>query len=187
MKSRIVQALTEYTDSITLAIGDGANDVSMLQSAPVSIGIRGREGMAAANSADISVGKFYDMKNVIFVHGAWNYSRLSKMTVFMLYKNIIMVVNMVCFILYSQMNPIKPFNEWSLSLNNVLFTSFPVIPLALLSKNLSYRLRMKFPVLYKSSNCNNGLTRYQLFCWFLLSCYHGIIPFMIIYYSYPDL
>ena len=34
-----------FPDKITLAIGDGANDVSMIMKAHVGIGIAGREGM----------------------------------------------------------------------------------------------------------------------------------------------
>lgn len=62
---------------ITLSIGDGANDVSMIMEAHIGVGIRGKEGSQAARSADYAIGQFKFLKNLLFVHGRWGYRRIS--------------------------------------------------------------------------------------------------------------
>lgn len=76
--------------TVTLAIGDGANDVSMIQAAHIGVGISGQEGLQAARSADFSIGQFRFLKKLLLVHGGWSYSRISKTVCIMFYKNIIL-------------------------------------------------------------------------------------------------
>jgi phospholipid-transporting ATPase len=80
------------TKSITLAIGDGANDVSMIQAAHVGIGIYGREGMQALAASDYAIGQFRFLSKLLFVHGIWNYKRLCKVILYSFYKNICLYV-----------------------------------------------------------------------------------------------
>jgi phospholipid-transporting ATPase len=79
-----------FSKSILLAIGDGANDVSMIQAAHVGVGISGVEGLQAARSADFAISQFRFLKKLLLVHGAWAYQRLSKMIFFYFYKNVAM-------------------------------------------------------------------------------------------------
>jgi phospholipid-transporting ATPase len=74
--------------TVTLAIGDGANDVTMIQAANVGVGISGLEGLQAARSADFSIGQFRFLRKLLLVHGGWSYSRITKVIVFSFYKNI---------------------------------------------------------------------------------------------------
>ena len=55
----------------TAAVGDGANDVSMIQEAHVGLGIAGREGRAAVRSSDFAFSKFRHLQRVLLVHGHW--------------------------------------------------------------------------------------------------------------------
>ncbi len=66
--------------------GDGANDVPMIQSAHIGIGISGNEGLQAANSSDYSISQFMFLQRLLLVHGAWNYWRLVKCILFSFYK-----------------------------------------------------------------------------------------------------
>ena len=75
------------SSSLLLAIGDGANDVSMIQAAHVGVGISGMEGMQAARSADIAVGQFKFLKKLLLVHGSWSYQRISVAILYSFYKN----------------------------------------------------------------------------------------------------
>jgi P-type E1-E2 ATPase len=70
----------------SLAIGDGANDVSMIQAAHVGVGISGEEGLQAANAADYSIGQFRFLKRLLLVHGRWSYRRVSKLILYSFYK-----------------------------------------------------------------------------------------------------
>jgi phospholipid-transporting ATPase len=73
---------------VVLAIGDGANDVSMIQAAHVGVGISGQEGLQAARSADYSISQFRYLRKLLLVHGSWSYQRLSKLILYSFYKNI---------------------------------------------------------------------------------------------------
>jgi hypothetical protein len=67
------------TKAPLLAIGDGANDVSMIQAAHVGVGISGVEGLQAARSADVAISQFRYLRKLLLVHGSWSYQRLSKL------------------------------------------------------------------------------------------------------------
>ena len=78
-KALVVKLVKKNTSSILLAIGDGANDVSMIQAAHVGIGISGVEGLQAARASDVAISQFRFLKKLLLVHGAWSYQRLSKL------------------------------------------------------------------------------------------------------------
>ena len=79
-KAEVVQMVQESAvgHQISLAIGDGANDVAMIQKADVGVGISGNEGLQAANSSDFAIAQFRFLARLLFVHGAWSYTRVSK-------------------------------------------------------------------------------------------------------------
>lgn len=88
-KALVVKVVKKYQkQAITLAIGDGANDVSMIQAAHIGVGISGLEGLQAARSADVSIAQFRFLRKLLLVHGAWSYHRVSKTILFSFYKNI---------------------------------------------------------------------------------------------------
>lgn len=72
---------------MTLAIGDGANDVSMIQTADVGIGISGQEGMQAVMASDFAIGRFKFLSRLLLVHGHWCYDRITKMFLYFFFKN----------------------------------------------------------------------------------------------------
>jgi len=81
----------------TAAIGDGGNDVSMIQEAHVGIGILGKEGRQASISADFAFTKFKYLRKALLVHGHWYYLRISILTQFFFYKNIVFITPQVLF------------------------------------------------------------------------------------------
>lgn len=88
-KALVVKLVKKNVDeSVTLAIGDGANDVSMIQAAHVGVGISGMEGLQAARSADFAIAQFRFLRKLLLVHGGWAYSRCSKLILYSFYKNI---------------------------------------------------------------------------------------------------
>ena len=84
----MVKLVKRNLKAILLAIGDGANDVSMIQAAHVGVGISGVEGLQAARSADVAIGQFRYLRKLLLVHGAWSYQRISKLILYSFYKNI---------------------------------------------------------------------------------------------------
>jgi phospholipid-transporting ATPase len=87
-KALVVKLVKRHLKSLLLAIGDGANDVSMIQAAHVGIGISGVEGLQAARSADVSIAQFRYLRKLLLVHGAWSYHRMSRVILYSFYKNI---------------------------------------------------------------------------------------------------
>lgn len=89
-KALVVKLVKRHVKALTLAIGDGANDVSMIQAAHVGVGISGVEGLQAARSADVAIGQFRYLRKLLLVHGMWSYHRISKVILYSFYKNIAM-------------------------------------------------------------------------------------------------
>lgn len=87
-KALVVKLVKRHLKAILLAIGDGANDVSMIQAAHVGVGISGVEGLQAARSADVAIGQFRFLRKLLLVHGSWSYHRLSKLILYSFYKNL---------------------------------------------------------------------------------------------------
>ena len=86
---------------ITLAIGDGANDVAMIHEARVGVGISGREGKHAANSSDFSIGQFRFLIPLLLEHGRYNYIRSSKLILYSFFKNLVLVSTLFYYTIYS--------------------------------------------------------------------------------------
>merc|ERR1719183_3446895 len=79
-------------EPVTLAIGDGANDVGMIQAAHVGVGISGLEGQQAVNSSDFAIAQFRFLERLLLVHGRWNFRRISKVINYSFYKNLVLVL-----------------------------------------------------------------------------------------------
>ncbi len=77
------------TTAITLAIGDGANDVSMIMEAHIGVGLYGNEGMRAVQSGDFALGEFQYLWRLLLVHGRWCYLRNSELVLYFFYKNLV--------------------------------------------------------------------------------------------------
>lgn len=92
-KAYIVKVVKEELQMRTLAIGDGANDVSMIQTADVGIGISGQEGMQAVMAADFALSRFKYLERFLLVHGHWSYDRLTNMVLYFFYKNAVSTNN----------------------------------------------------------------------------------------------
>uniref|UniRef100_A0A3P9MY19 Phospholipid-transporting ATPase n=1 Tax=Poecilia reticulata TaxID=8081 RepID=A0A3P9MY19_POERE len=86
-KAQVVELVKKYKQAITLAIGDGANDVSMIKAAHIGVGISGQEGMQAVLSSDFSFAQFRYLQRLLLVHGRWSYIRMCKFLQYFFYKN----------------------------------------------------------------------------------------------------
>uniref|UniRef100_A0A914Y9X5 P-type ATPase C-terminal domain-containing protein n=2 Tax=Panagrolaimus superbus TaxID=310955 RepID=A0A914Y9X5_9BILA len=94
-KETVVKTVKKYLKGKVLAVGDGANDVPMIQSADVGIGISGQEGLQAVMASDFALARFKFLKKLLLVHGHWFYYRLANVLLYFLYKNAMFV-----FVLY---------------------------------------------------------------------------------------
>ncbi|XP_052732385.1 LOW QUALITY PROTEIN: phospholipid-transporting ATPase 10 [Vigna angularis] len=149
-KALVTRLVKSGTGKTTLAIGDEANDVGMLQEADVGIGISGVEGMQAVMSSDIAIAQFKYLERLLLVHGHWCYRRMSSMICYFFFKNIITFgFTLFLYEVYASFSGQPAYNDWFLSLYSVFFSSLPVIALGVLDQDVSARYCLKFPILYQ--------------------------------------
>uniref|UniRef100_A0A8B9KTN3 Phospholipid-transporting ATPase n=1 Tax=Astyanax mexicanus TaxID=7994 RepID=A0A8B9KTN3_ASTMX len=150
-KSEVVEMVKKQVKVITLAIGDGANDVGMIQTAHVGVGISGNEGLQAANSSDYSIAQFKYLKNLLLVHGAWNYNRVAKCILYCFYKNIVLYIIEIWFAFVNGFSGQILFERWCIGLYNVIFTALPPLTLGIFERSCRKENMLKYPELYKTS------------------------------------
>jgi magnesium-transporting ATPase (P-type) len=115
-----------YPRPVTLAIGDGANDVGMIQEAQIGIGISGLEGQQAVNAADFAIAQFRFLKELMLVHGRWNYIRMSKVCMYSFYKNAVLVLTMFFFQIYNHWCGRSQYEDYVVAMFN-FFLGVPIL------------------------------------------------------------
>ncbi|KAK4782668.1 hypothetical protein SAY86_007042 [Trapa natans] len=153
-KALVTRLVKVKTGKTTLSIGDGANDVSMLQEADVGIGISGVEGMQAVMASDFAIAQFQFLQRLLLVHGHWCYRRIAMMICYFFYKNITFGFTLFWFEAYASFSGQPAYNDWYMSFYNVFFTSLPVIALGVFDQDVSARLCLKNPLLYQEGTQN---------------------------------
>ncbi|KYQ90011.1 P-type ATPase [Tieghemostelium lacteum] len=151
-KAQVVKLIKD-TGKITLAIGDGGNDVSMIQEANVGVGISGREGLQASRAADYSIARFRYLQELILVHGRYSYIRSSFVANYSFYKSLFVCFIQILYQLFSGFAGTSFFNSFSLTTYNIVFTGLPVVGF-ILDKDLPESVIRRNPVLYRY--CQEG-------------------------------
>uniref|UniRef100_A0A8C1WWJ3 Phospholipid-transporting ATPase n=1 Tax=Cyprinus carpio TaxID=7962 RepID=A0A8C1WWJ3_CYPCA len=140
-KAKVVRLLkTSPEKPITLAIGDGANDVSMIQEAHVGIGIMGKEGRQAVRNSDYAIARFKFLAKLLLVHGHFYYIRIATLVQYFFYKN-------VCFITPQFLYQFFCFVY--LTLYNICFTSLPILVYSLFEQLVHPHVLQSKPALYR--------------------------------------
>lgn len=165
----------------TAAIGDGGNDVSMIQEAHAGIGIIGKEGRQAAINSDFAIAKFKFLKKALFVHGHWYYIRTANLTQYFFYKNLILMIPQFIFSIFCGFSTQSFFDALYLMSYNVIFTSFPIMMYGLFEQNYSADTLLRKPYLYRLNQGNCLLSMQQLFLWIFLGSWHAIVIFFMPY------
>ncbi|KAF0684191.1 Aste57867_23814 [Aphanomyces stellatus] len=168
----------------TLAIGDGANDVAMIQRAHIGVGICGQEGMQAVNSSDYAIGQFYFLEKLLLHHGRLNYVRMSKLVGYMFYKNIIMALAQYFFLFTTGSSGQKAYSEVSFQIYNLAFTSMPIVILGVFDYDVPWSVGQKFPSLYKVGITGELFNTTVFFKWIAASVFEAAVIFVVAVYGF---
>ncbi|KAI8638204.1 hypothetical protein BD408DRAFT_423376 [Parasitella parasitica] len=178
-KALVVKMVKKFSKSILLAIGDGANDVSMIQAAHVGIGISGVEGLQAARSADFAISQFRFLKKLLLVHGSWAYQRLSKMIFFYFYKNVAMYLTQFWYAIFNGFSGQTLYESWTMSCFNVFFTLLPPMAIGVFDQFASARLLDKYPQMYILGQKNEFFNQKRFWGWIANAVYHSALLYFV--------
>ncbi|KAI8985235.1 hypothetical protein BDB01DRAFT_843042 [Pilobolus umbonatus] len=178
-KAMVVKCVRKFDKSIVLAIGDGANDVSMIQAAHVGVGISGVEGLQAAQSADFSIAQFRFLKKLMLVHGTWAYHRLSKLIFYYFYKNIALYLTQFWYAFYNGFSGSTLYESWTMSCFNVLFTFLPPLAIGIFDQILSARMLERYPQMYMLGQKNVFFNAKKFWGWVANATFHSLLLFFL--------
>jgi magnesium-transporting ATPase (P-type) len=176
-----------------LAIGDGANDISMIKEAHVGIGIFGEEGWQAAGSADYAITKFKDLYRLLFLHGRWNYQRVTFFICFFMYKNYAFTFLQFWMATLSQWSGVTVLDSICLLAFNSVFMVAPMFIAGLFDKDVhpdydrpdgiseeKWHIRI-IPKLYKTGQENVMFKSSRVIGWLLMGLIHSVMVFFIVF------
>ncbi|PSR96926.1 Phospholipid-transporting ATPase [Actinidia chinensis var. chinensis] len=191
-KALVTRLVKQGTGKTTLAIGDGANDVGMIQEADIGVGISGVEGMQAVMASDFSIAQFRFLERLLVVHGHWCYKRIAQMVsntsriCYFFYKNIAFGLTLFYFEAFAGFSGQSVYDDWYMLLFNVLLTSLPVISLGVFEQDVSSEICLQFPALYQQGQKNLFFDWYRIFGWMGNGLYSSLVIFfltIIIFYD----
>ncbi|KAG0381234.1 hypothetical protein BGX24_000004 [Mortierella sp. AD032] len=148
-KALVVELIRRGKKTVCLAIGDGANDVSMIQAANIGVGIAGQEGMQAAMASDYSISQFRFIRKLVLVHGHWGYMRISEMILNFFFKNVLWVAAVLWFQIYCGFSAMLFYDYTFVSLYNLMLTAVPVLVLGATDQDLTSPYILRYPGVYK--------------------------------------
>jgi phospholipid-translocating ATPase len=184
-KATLVKCIRDRVpSSMTLAIGDGANDIAMIQASHVGIGISGKEGLQAARISDYSIAQFRFLQRLLFVHGRWNYIRTGKYILGTFWKEIVFYLVQAQYQRYNGYTGTSLYESASLAVFNTLFTSLPVILLGIFEQDLTAETLLAVPELYTYGQKNLGFNFRKYLWWMFMAVAEAILIYYAIYGIY---
>ncbi|XP_070194788.1 probable phospholipid-transporting ATPase IIB isoform X2 [Littorina saxatilis] len=171
-KADIVKLLKSHTGKRTCAIGDGGNDVSMIQAADAGVGIVGKEGKQASLAADFSITQFSHLGRLLLVHGRNSYKRSASLSQFVIHRGLIITTMQVVFCSIFYFASVNLFPGFLIVGYATVYTMYPVFSLVL-DKDVSPEIAMTYPELYKDLTKGRSLSFKTFFIWVLISIYQG--------------
>ena len=173
-KATVVRLIERHTGKRTAAIGDGGNDVSMIQAASAGIGIVGKEGKQASLAADFSLTQFAHISRLLLVHGRNSYKRSASLSQFVIHRGLIITTMQAIFSAVFYFSSVSLYQGALMVGYATVFTMFPVFSLVL-DKDVPGRIALTYPELYKDLAKGRSLTYKTFFSWCLISIYQGIL------------
>ncbi|XP_010938029.2 phospholipid-transporting ATPase 1 isoform X1 [Elaeis guineensis] len=185
-KAGIVDLIKSRTNDMTLAIGDGANDVSMIQMADVGVGICGQEGRQAVMASDFAMGQFRFLKRLLLVHGHWNYQRIGYLVLYNFYKNAVFVLMLFWYILCTAFSTTSALTDWSSVFYSVIYTSVPTVVVGVLDKDLSHKTLLHYPKLYGAGHRQESYNLHIFWITMLDTLWQSLVLFYVPLFTYRN-
>jgi magnesium-transporting ATPase (P-type) len=186
-KSAIVELIKHKLGVITLAVGDGANDVPMIQAAHVGVGIRGKEGLQAVNNSDYAIGQFRFLSRLLLVHGRLSYKRNTKLILYSFYKSMAITFTQFYFSMFSAFSGAELFDGILLNTFNLFFASLPIIALAVFDRDLNTNELLEYPELYRTGIAGTGFDYRVFWSWLVQGMVHAIFIFFLPFFVLREL
>uniref|UniRef100_A0A8C2KJ41 Phospholipid-transporting ATPase n=1 Tax=Cyprinus carpio TaxID=7962 RepID=A0A8C2KJ41_CYPCA len=177
-KAQIVKLVKNSQGSpITLSIGDGANDVSMILEAHVGIGIKGKEGRQAVRNSDYAIPKLKHLKKLLLAHGHLYYVRIAHLVQYFFYKNLCFILPQFLYQFFCGYSQQPLYDAAYLTMYNICFTSMPILAYSLLEQHISIEILLHNAALYREI-ANNAMLRWRPFLyWTVLGIFQGLMFF----------
>ncbi|CAG8650823.1 4747_t:CDS:10 [Gigaspora margarita] len=183
-KALVVELVRRGKKSTTLAIGDGANDVSMIQAANVGVGISGQEGVQAAMASDYNIAQFRYLKKLLLVHGHWDYMRIAEMILNFFYKNVIWLTNNDFIYSYFRYSANIFYDYSFVQLYNMIFTVAPVVVLGTTDQSVSASYCLKYPSIYSLGIKRMRYSKKLFAIYFLDGIWQSLVVYFTFYFIY---
>ncbi|KAJ4205711.1 phospholipid transporting ATPase [Fusarium falciforme] len=180
-KAAVVAMVKNGLDVMTLSIGDGANDVAMIQEADVGVGIAGVEGRQAAMSSDYAIAQFRFLQRLVLVHGRWSYRRLAESISNFFYKNMVWTFAIFWYGLYCDFDMTYLFDYTYILMFNLFFTSVPVAIMGVLDQDVSDKVSLAVPQLYRRGIERLEWTQLKFWLYMVDGVYQSVMVFFIPY------
>ncbi|CAB1444306.1 unnamed protein product [Pleuronectes platessa] len=178
-KADIVTLVRKHTSSVTMAIGDGANDVNMIKTAHVGVGLAGVEGGQAVQSADFALSQFRFLQRLLLIHGRWSYRRISIFLRYFLFKTCSFALVHIWFGFFNGFSAQTLYETWFIAMYTVLYTANPIMCLALFEQDVTAEISLKWPEVYKSGQ-RQELSSPLIICLTLLHAVYSSFVFFFI-------
>ena len=184
-KAGVTNIIKSFTQKRVCCIGDGGNDVSMIQAADVGVGIVGKEGKQASLAADFSVTKFSHLSRLLLWHGRNSYKRSAKLGQFVIHRGLIISIMQAVFSSIFYFAPIALYQGMLMVGYTTIYTMAPVFSLVL-DVDVSDDVAMFYPELYKDLPKGRALSLRTFFTWLLISLYQGSIIMILAIWLFQE-
>ncbi|TPX57373.1 hypothetical protein PhCBS80983_g03846 [Powellomyces hirtus] len=185
-KAMVVQLVRKGLGAMCLAVGDGANDVSMIQEADVGVGIAGKEGLQAVMAADYSIGQFRFLGRLLLVHGRWAYIRTAEMVLNYFYKNVVYLFVLFWFQFDNGFSASTITDYTYAMFFNTLFSLLPTIAIGTLDQDVNDRISMMVPQLYLKGIRQTLYTMERFWLYIFDGIYQSVVCYYFAFFMFRD-
>ncbi|KAL1516456.1 hypothetical protein ABEB36_000367 [Hypothenemus hampei] len=185
-KALVVELVKKNKHAVTLAIGDGANDVSMIKAAHIGVGISGEEGMQAVLASDYSIAQFRFLERLLLVHGRWSYYRMCSFLRYFFNKNFAFTLCHCWYAFFCGFSAQTVFDPMYISIYNLFYTSLPVLGVGIFDQDVNDKNSIFYPQLYKPGHMNLFFNKKEFFRSALVGCFVSCVLFFIAFGTYYD-